>query len=132
MGHGNLGTYPHRTPDCNFIGSGVVRSEFRREDQTTWVLSHYSHIEMAPILLKRWSPLFEPKREQLGAGPIWVKLSGLPLHFWSKDVFMRIGNALGIYLDFDKSYESTGNKSMARILAYLDIIEGLEEHITLH
>jgi len=68
----------------------------------------------------------------LGAGPLWVNLLGLPLHFWLEDIFARIGNALGTFLDYEKSYQTFGNKSVARILVYLDTKEGLEEHITLY
>lgn len=87
---------------------------------------------MAPVLLKRWDPLFDPEREQLGAGPIWVQLPGLPMQFWTTQVFKRIGDALGTYLEHDKSYEQTGIMTMARILVHLDTRPGLEEKITLH
>lgn len=86
---------------------------------------------MAPILLKCWSPLFDPDREQIGAGPLWVRLPGLPLQYWLEDVFVRIGNMLGTYLDYDKSYIQSKNRTLARILVYLDTYEGLEETITL-
>lgn len=88
------------------------------------VLSKLWHIELAPVLLKRWSPVFDPELEHLGAGPIWVRLPGLPLHFWSEDVFKHIGNALGTYLDYDKS-----NMAMARILVDLDKHKGLVENL---
>lgn len=86
---------------------------------------------MAPILLKRWNPLFDPEREQLGAEPIWVRLPGLPIPFWDEEVFIRVGNALGTYLDYDRTYVESGNRTLARILVHLDTREGLEEQITL-
>lgn len=84
------------------------------------------------MLLKRWDPLFDPEREQLGVGPIWVWMSDLPLQYWTPIIFKQIGNALGTYLDHDQSFESTGIMSMARILVHLDIRARLEEKITLH
>lgn len=86
---------------------------------------------MAPVLLKRWNPLFDPEREQLGAGPIWVRLPGLPIPFWAEEVFIRVGNALGTYLDYDRTYVESGNRMLARILVHLDTHDGLEEQITL-
>jgi len=50
---------------------------------------------MTPVLLKRWSPLFDPKREQIGAGPLSVCLPGLPLQYLCEEVFIIKGNALG-------------------------------------
>lgn len=73
--------------------------------------------------------MFDPKWEQLGDGPLWVRLPELLLHFWFDDILKRIGNALVTYIDHDKSY---GNMSLARILIHLDTREGLEEQITLH
>lgn len=61
-------------------------------------------------MLKGWSLLFDHEREQLGAGLLWVRLSGLPLHFWFEDFFNQIGNAVGTFLDYDKSYVTSGNK----------------------
>lgn len=61
----------------------------------------------------------------MGVGPLWVKLPGLPLHFWLEDIFRHIGNALGTYLEHDKSYMSTGIMAYAMILVHLDTREGL-------
>lgn len=85
---------------------------------------------MAPVLLKCWSPLFNPEWEKIGVGPIWVRLPSLPLQYWSKAVFVRIGNVLGTYLDYDKTYVRSKNRALARILVHLDTREGLEEKIT--
>lgn len=96
------------------------------------VLARYWHIEMAPVLLKRWSPLFDPNHEQIGVGPLWVRLPGLPLQYWNEEVFMCIRNALGTYLDHDRSYVESRSRTLARILVHLDTRDGLEEKITLH
>ena len=61
-----------------------------------------------------------------------MRLPNLPLHFCSKDIFKQIGNTLGRYMDYDKSYKLTVNMSMARILVHLDTREDLEENIQLH
>ena len=58
-------------------------------------------------------------------------MPSLPLHFWSEDVFQWIGNALDIYMDYDKSYMLTGNISMACILVHLDTAEDLKENMQL-
>ena len=38
--------------------------------------------EMAgvPIVLQRWSPIFDAAQAKAGKEPIWVKLLGLPFH----------------------------------------------------
>lgn len=82
---------------------------------------------MNPILLKRWSPLFESEKENMGAGPIWVCLPGLPLQFWVEDIFQCISDDMGVYLDHDHSYQDTSYMALVRILVHLDTREGLVE-----
>ena len=77
------------------------------------------------MLLKHWTPLFDPETEQIGVGPIWIRLPGLPLQYWSKDIFRRIGNSLGTFMEYDKSYQTTGMMAYARILIHLDTRGGL-------
>lgn len=73
----------------------------------------------------------DPKREQIGARPLWVRLPGLPLQYWCEEVFVRIGNALGTYLNHDRTFVQSKNRTLARILVHMDTREGLEEKITL-
>ena len=113
------------------IPKGWFTLSFSRLEHLQWVVARYWRIEQAPVLLKRWSPLFDHKREHLGVGPIWVRLPGLPMQFWFEDTFVHIGNALRSYLDHDKSYIAIGIMTMARILVHLDTREDLEESITL-
>lgn len=42
-----------------------------------------------------------------------------------------IGNALGTYLDHDRTFMESKNRTLARVLVHLDTREGLEEKITL-
>ncbi len=86
---------------------------------------------MAPVLLKHWSPLFDPEREQIGARPLWVRLLGLPLQYWCEEVFINIGNALRTYFDHDHTFIESKNRTLACVMVHLDTREGLEENITL-
>lgn len=67
------GTFFKELPEIKVLARGWFALHFHRPEYTHWVLSQYWHIELAPVMLKRWDPLFDPKREQLGAGPIWVR-----------------------------------------------------------
>lgn len=55
------------------LARGWFSLHFHRAEYTEWILSQFWHIELAPVLLKRWDPLFDPEREQLGVRPIWVR-----------------------------------------------------------
>jgi len=49
-----------------------------------------------------------------------------------EDVFRCVGDDLGTYLEFDRSYLEMGEMSYARVLAYLDTKDGLVENLILH
>lgn len=93
---------------------------------------------------------FDPHKEKLGVGPIWVCLLRLSQHLWSSDVLRCIRDNLGIYLDHDRSYIESGSIAIARIylnhdrsyiesmstaiaiiLVHLDTREGLVESLHL-
>lgn len=82
-------------PTVQTFVRGWFALRFSRADHTSWVLSSFWHFEKASVLLKRWTPLFDPQLEQIGIGPVWVRLPGLPLQYWSEEIFRRIGNTLG-------------------------------------
>ena len=44
------------------------------------------------------------------AKEVWVKVAGLPLHLWSRDVFKRIGESYGGFLavDDETTYSCSG------------------------
>lgn len=110
---------------------GWFSFSFSMTEHAQWVLSKFWHIEMAPILLKTWSPLFDPDREQRGEGPISVRVPGLPLQFWSKDVFKSIGDDLGTFLYYENSFSERGKTVFVRILVHPDTRKGLFESLLL-
>jgi hypothetical protein len=87
---------------------GWFALRFARADHTRWVLLSSWRFGNALVLLKRWTPLFDPETEQIGVGPVWIRLPGLPPQYWSEDNFKKVGNSLGTFMEFDKSYETTG------------------------
>jgi len=53
------------------------------------------------LAMYAWYVGFNPLKQMPKNKLIWVKLPGLPLEFWTKDVFTDIRNAIGkfIYVD---------------------------------
>ncbi|MCH81494.1 RNA recognition motif [Trifolium medium] len=60
--------------------------------------------------LKPWNPgLFAIKRE------VWIQVFGIPLHVWGEVLFKKIGDKLGVFLDFDEETASMARFDVARI-----------------
>lgn len=76
--------------------------------------------------------LFDHEHKQLGTSLLWVRLPGLSMQIWSEDFFRLIGNDLGQYLEYDKSYLETRIMTYARILVSMDTHEGLVENLILN
>lgn len=56
------------------------------------------------IILQRWEPIISNTfPSQI---PFWIKLQGLPLHFWHHKMIYRIGHALGTLDDYEISSTS--------------------------
>jgi len=73
--------------------------------------------------------MFDASRERVDIIPIWVRLPGLPHHYWEEKFFKRIGNMIGEFLEADKSYLDTRQRKMARILVNINVREGLGEEV---
>lgn len=69
------------------------------------MLTSMSEMVGVPIVLRKWSPIFDAAQEK---DPIWVKLSGLPIHLWNLSFFKRLGNHLGEYVDTNFSFKTLG------------------------
>lgn len=87
------------------------------------VLAHWTSSSAA----QEMESTIQPWEGTIGCWIVLGQTTSLPLHFLSKDNFTQNENPLGTFLDYDNSYVTSSKKSMARILMYLDTIEGLEE-----
>ena len=63
--------------------------------------------------------------------PLWVRLSNLPLHYWSEEHFINIGNILRTFLEADVSFKESKLLRVARILGNTNIREGVSEDMLL-
>ena len=83
------------------------------------------------MLLKPWHPLFDASRERVNSVPLWVRLPGLPLHYWTEEHLRGIGNTIGDFLEADLSFFKTNHRRVARILVMINIRDGLAESLNL-
>jgi hypothetical protein len=60
-----------------------------------------------------------------------VKFPGLPLFFWSYEVFKEINNNIIILLDMEMNFLDSGLMSVEKVLVGLDLWEGLARELNL-
>lgn len=68
-----------------------------------------------PLVLKKWHPNFDLLKEDLRSVPLWVKLHGVPLEYWTPVGLSHIASAVGKPLHTDKLTASKKRISFARI-----------------
>lgn len=119
------------SPPCVSLVNGWFRFSFRNEADATQILAGLWLCGKSSLVLKRWHDSFDPAKERLLFRHLWVLLPGFPLHFWTLDVCVGIGNRLGRFLFVDESIFSSADKRVARILVEIDISQGLLEELTI-
>jgi hypothetical protein len=82
------------------------------------------------LSVQLWTPSFDPSSASIPSAPVWVRLPGLPIHFWGDSSLSHIGNALG---KFHSSSPETkwGFTTYARICVEMDFNKGFPARITL-
>jgi hypothetical protein len=123
-------TWNHvQLPDMYFHDDGYFILRFKSmEDRDSVLMNGPYTIRGMPMILKKWKPGFDMKKDMLRTLPIWIKLPKLPLELWGEGLD-KIGSALGTPLMTD---ECTANKfrvSYARILVEVDITQRLVDEI---
>ena len=91
-------------PEVFILLRGWISFKFHEPVDSASILSGSWRWEGSGLLLKRWSPLFDPRTERYDTLPIWVKLLNLPFEFWSLDFFKLVANSLGTFLEADLSF----------------------------
>ena len=66
--------------------------------------------------LQRWGPEVGCFWNGSHAKEVWVRIVGLPLHFWSREVFKRIGESCGGFIAVDEETTLFSLLQWARIL----------------
>jgi len=112
-------------PEIFILPRGWIAFKFSSVADADKILAGVWRWDKDGLLLKRWSPLFDPRKERYDQVPIWVKLPNLPFEFWSSDFFRLVGNTLGTHLEIDFTYLHSGVCCMGRVLVLLDFRLGL-------
>lgn len=127
--------YSTWTPNCEIYlcpkGFFIVRFDTEQErdsiiKQGPWFWGS------AGLFTTPWFSDFDATTMVVSTMPVWVRLHGLPLHFWHQKVLIAIGNSLGKFLKTDEDRAIRGIFTFARICVEVDLSQGLPDHIALN
>lgn len=98
------------------LNSGVFVFVFTSEEIRTKVLEQGPwSFENKPVILKPWKPGVVLTNEGIESIPIWIRMPGLNLHFWSAHMLSKIASAVGIPLFTDRMTETMEIMAYARV-----------------
>lgn len=92
------------------LGNNCFQFRFEEEEDLQRVLENRPyHFGYWMLILERWKPIIADTfpSEIL----FWIKIKGLPLHFWHKDLICRIGRKLGAF----EKHELTKTSARVRV-----------------
>lgn len=76
------------------LGNNCFQFRFEREDDLQRVLDNRPyHFAYWMVILQRWEPIISPAFPSMI--PFWIRIKGLPLHYWHDDMVRRVGQELG-------------------------------------
>ena len=79
--------------------------------------SRARHFRERSFYLEKWKPTIGClEGEKGGAGLVWVRILGLPLHLWGRSLFRTFGDSCGRFMAVDENTAERRNLKWARIL----------------
>lgn len=100
------------------LGNNCFQFRFEKEEDLQRVLDNRPyHFGYWMVILQRWKPVISESFPSLI--PFWIRIKGLPLHFWQDAMICNIGKELGT---LDK-HELT--KTSARVRVYVNGLKPL-------
>ena len=99
------------------LGEPFFLLEFEDEEEAERVLNRGTRrFEDKMLHLERWSEEVGCMQGGSQAKEVWVRVVGLPLHCWSGELFKRIGDCYGGFVEVDEETKNHSQLQWARIL----------------
>ncbi|KAJ9705957.1 hypothetical protein PVL29_003866 [Vitis rotundifolia] len=96
-------------------GKALMEFEFLEEADRALSLGSIS-VGGIHLHMERWSPQSGCLSEKEERGEAWVRIVGLPVSLWDREILRRIGEECGGFLVVDSQTEKLGELQWARIL----------------
>ena len=99
------------------LGEGLLLFEFECLSEAEHVLSRGKRrVKDNVLFLEKWHPEVGCFCNEAKAKEAWVRVVGLPLYLWSREVFKLIGDGCGGLIAMDEKTDFMANLQWARLL----------------
>ncbi|GLJ32128.1 hypothetical protein SUGI_0646940 [Cryptomeria japonica] len=85
-----------------FIAKGFFLVLFEEKEERIRALTNRNwFIKSHAVYIQPWMPHFDPALLAIYSEPVWIRLSNLPIEYWSEELWEKIGKTLGTLLETD-------------------------------
>ena len=106
---GNMFFYP--------LNHNLFFMGFDSTEEADWVMENGSRIcRGEALILERWTPSTGCTGSKSQNQEAWIRVVGLPLHLWTEEILVTIGDSCGGFVAMDKETSLMKNLLRARIL----------------
>ena len=99
------------------LGRGLLLFEFELLSEAECVLARGKiRVKDNVLFLEKWHPEVGCFCKGANVNEAWVRMVGLSLHLWSREVFKLIGDGCGGFIAVDENTDAMANLQWARML----------------
>ena len=103
--------------NISVLGRGLLLFEFELLSEAERVLERgMRRVKDNALFLEKWHPEVGCFCNKVSAKEAWVRVVGLPLHLWSREVFKLIGDGCGGFIAVDDKTDIMAEMQWARLL----------------
>ncbi|XP_048593543.1 uncharacterized protein LOC125576998 [Brassica napus] len=78
------------------------------------------------LMVRAWSPEFDPLRDDIVTTPVWIRLSNIPVNFYHRSILMGIAKGLGRPIRVDLTTLNFERARFARICVEVNLAKPLK------
>jgi hypothetical protein len=108
-------------PIMHLMEKGWLIFPLNTTDDARKILSLQRWLDSSILMLKEWTPLFDPLIEIFEVKLIWVKLRRLPLEWWLNECLKALGNKLRGFIAIAEETKTLEKRTVAKIIINLRI-----------
>ncbi|KAJ1428917.1 hypothetical protein SESBI_08631 [Sesbania bispinosa] len=75
---------------------GLLQRSYNKLEGPWMIMGHY-------LVLQRWQPNFFPFQDELKRVAVWIRVPGLPMEYYDRNILWRIGDTLGKTVKIDSN-----------------------------
>ncbi|XP_074315123.1 uncharacterized protein LOC141651302 [Silene latifolia] len=112
----------YKIDKISFLPNGVFLVRFMTKECQSLVLQQgFPMFDNKPLVVKQWTETCSLHKERVKFVPIWLRMCGVPLKFWSKSSLSKLAGLVGKLVKRDAATEDKTRLGYARLLVEVEI-----------